>query len=133
MDSFYLIVLSIATVILILILAYIGMKLRNKSVTQAFPPQANSCPDYWGFDGSYCYIPKNGGKNTGSIYSADGKVTLNVSNTPGYNSDSATDRQYIYFGNTGWTVAGKTSDCQKRQWASQTGLMWDGITNFNGC
>ena len=135
MDTFYLIVSAIALVILILILAYVGMRLRNHNITQAFPPNAYSCPDYWTVDGSNCIVPRNGKKNTGGIYNMAGDLLLTPSNTPGLNTDTTkySGSVYLDITNTGWTAAGKSTDCRKKKWADERGLMWDGITNYNGC
>lgn len=36
----------------------------------------------------------------------------------------------IYGGNS---YAGLTARCAKRKWAIDNGIVWDGITNYNGC
>lgn len=33
----------------------------------------------------------------------------------------------------GNAYVGKTVRCAKRQWANENGIVWDGITNYNGC
>ena len=60
MDRFFIIVLSIAVVLLILILTFIGLMMKSTSTNNAvFPPVVNTCPDYWsvGMDTSSCAIP----------------------------------------------------------------------------
>ena len=124
MDVFYTIVLSIATVILILILTYIGIQMSNKNTSAAtFPPIANTCPDYWkvAVDGKSCEIPTSG-KNS---------VTLTATQVPaGY---SATPAPQIDFTNSGWSAGGKSALCSQKDWADSNKIVWDGVTNYNKC
>jgi hypothetical protein len=134
MDKFYIIVLSIAAVLLILILTYVGLLMTSKSAsTQNFPPTVASCPDYWpsGVDPSSCAIPVSGSKNTGSIYDINNNnaILLNGNNTPGY---SATNKAVV-FAHEGWSAGGSNTTCAQKKWATQYGIQWDGISNFNGC
>jgi len=62
MEQFYVIVITIAIVLLILALTYIGVFLIGDDTTQVtFPPHSNQCPDYWEVNGDgSCEIQKNG-------------------------------------------------------------------------
>ena len=40
--------------------------------------------------------------------------------------------ELIDFSSNDWGV-GASAICKKKIWASQYGLVWDGITNYNGC
>jgi len=133
MDIFYIIVLTVATIILILMLTYIGIQMRNKTGTSGtYPPVATMCPDYWQVanDGISCNIPASkNSKNAGTLYNGDA-LLITTSTTPGYNSGNVT----INFTDKGWTsTTGKTSVCAQKQWASTNNLMWDGVSNYNGC
>ena len=133
MDKFYLIVLTIATVLLILILTYVGILMNKKtSVSRPFPPNSGNCPDYWevsATDASLCIIPNNGGKNTGDIYNADGSNSLNASSTYGLTNDKSS----VNFTVASWGATGSTSTCSKKKWANLHGLLWDGVSNYNSC
>jgi hypothetical protein len=132
MDIFYIIVLTVATIILILMLTYIGIQMRNKTGTSGtYPPVATMCPDYWTVDndGISCKIPDPSNKNAGTLYK-DKALLITTSTTPGYNSVNTT----IDFTDKGWTsTTGKTSVCAQKQWASTNNVMWDGVSNYNGC
>jgi hypothetical protein len=125
MDIFYIIVLSVAIMLLILVLTYIGIKMmysRNSS-TNTFPPTASACPDYWDSDSNgRCVVPGSNATNHGSIDPSK----LN-SNTCGYVSPNSFD-----FNASCWTKSG-SSICSKNLWAKQNNITWDGITNYNGC
>jgi hypothetical protein len=136
MDIFYIIVLSIAVILLIIILTYIGIQMTknasSSSGSSAFPPKVSGCPDYWSSsttDPSSCIIPKIGSVNTKGIYDANGNLMLNSSKTFGFN----TTNNSINFADAGWTLGGISSTCSQKTWANQYGLMWDGISNFSGC
>lgn len=130
MDLFYIIVLSILTIFLIIVLSYYGIVLQKRVKDNiTFPPQPPSvCPDYWTLnsDGS-CKIPDSGSKNTGSIYGANNQVNLNTNSTYGYINGT------VDFNNNGWSSGGTNAVCNKKKWANVNGIVWDGITNFNGC
>ena len=92
MESFYLIVISIALLALIGILTYVGILMtyyRDKDTT--YPPVAATCPDFWMVSDenpTHCKLPtvptdnSIGIKNVGSIYSGN-TLELSASNTPG--------------------------------------------------
>lgn len=133
MDAFYLIVLSIVTVLLILILTYIGIKMTSAASGKvSYPPVSASCPDYWNTvstDPSSCLIPTNVSNNVGSIYDKSGKLLLNSSTTYGLDTNAMS----INFANKGWNVGGLSSLCGQKSWANQYGIQWDGVSNYNSC
>ena len=47
MDSFHLTVLTVASIILIISLATIGVVIQRSSSVTTFPPFASNCPDGW--------------------------------------------------------------------------------------
>lgn len=134
MDYFYIIVISVAIAMLIILLTFVGISLRKKSVSSqggVWPPFESTCPDYWQIDSTaseYCLIPgydrtKNKApRNTEGIYTSDGSLKINSTNTPGFESD----KNRINFSNTYYTA------CNKQKWANANGIMWDGYSNYNG-
>jgi hypothetical protein len=135
MDIFYIIVGSIATVILILMLTYIGIQMtKNQSSTanNVYPPNKSTCPDYWkvSTDLSYCIIPAAKSRNVGSIYNSTGANTISNAGAmvPGYNAN----KNSISFSDAGWGANG-TSTCNQKKFANTFGVYWDGVSNYNGC
>lgn len=127
METFYLIVLSVAIILLIIILAYIGIYGMNEKTKSAFPPVKYDCPDYWqkNEDGE-CVIPKSG-PNMGAF---DGGDT-----TPGSRSDMTginNDNDAINFEDAGWSAMG-SSRCSQKKWANDNNIVWDTVSNYNQC
>jgi hypothetical protein len=134
MDVFYLIVLSILAILLIIALTYIGITMTSTSnPTTIFPPNYSECPDYWTMssDLSACMIPKqnSGVSNLGNIYDSAGNNMLTSANTFGL----ASDKSKINFSDKGWNLGGVSAVCGQKNWARANGIVWDGISNFNGC
>jgi hypothetical protein len=142
MDIFYTIVLTVAVILLIAVLSYIGVKMTNNSSSVAiYPPTSLPCPDYWAQStdsngNTVCFIPPYVAAdssspipaNTGKIYGSDGVNTLN-SSTPGF----STNNNSINFSNPGWASFGKTNVCAQKQWANSNLIQWDGVSNFSSC
>ena len=132
MDIFYIIVLSVATVILILMLTYIGVVTIYRKSGTVYPPKASPCPDTWQSsvtDPKSCSIPAYGSSNTGSIYNTSKLLTLKTNTTPGLN----TNNNYIDFTNSDWTKGGISAICGQKSWSVKNNIMWDGVTNYNKC
>ena len=138
MDYFYIIVSVVLIVLLIIILTYIGIVMqRNIKNNTAYPPKPPSkCPDYWNIasNGS-CNIPKSTEKNGGKIYNNNNNI-LNTKfgqtgYTPGYNSNSTNPA--INFEDSNWNYGGSNAICNQKNWANTYNIVWDGVTNFNGC
>ena len=129
MELFYIIVLGIALVILIIILAIIGVGMKNNKGAGDWPPVEATCPDYWTIDGSgNCIIPKNGSRNTGSIYSGNTIASTFSSTTKGYfASTQTTSTPNIDFNDLYYIT------CNKQKWAKTNGIYWDGYSNYNNC
>lgn len=126
MNLFYTTVIGIAILILFIILIIIGVMIYNSKNSMVYPPTALDCPNYWVSDkdsnnNHICYVPNNG-VNVGIF---DGK------NTPGYNSN--TNGKYINFNDSKWGAAASNSTCAKYKWCKKNSILWDGISNFNGC
>jgi hypothetical protein len=139
MEKFHIIVLSIATVALILILIFVGILLSKGNTNEAYPPSYGTCPDYWEVDTdektntSKCIIPniQTTKLNIGNMYD-ESTMTLKdaITYTPGYSYDISNNvvTQYIDFSDSKWTGV-----CDKRKWANENGIVWDGISNYNSC
>ena len=121
MDIFYIIVPSIAICLLILILAFIGIKLANNNggklggVTATFPPQYSTCPDNWTTNSYGCLIPTDNVNGNTAILTGQKKAP------PGGTNNGAS----INFGTAGI--------CDLQTWANSNSIVWDGISNYNGC
>ena len=133
MNTFQIIVLVIATVLLILILTFFGVMLKyNKAgKSTAFPPNYGTCPDFWNLasDGSSCIIPGPTSLNTGDLYTpGTGSLTMSAQGTTGYIFDNSSNKAMINFNNSGWTGV-----CAWQTWANNNGVVWDGVSNYNSC
>ena len=131
MDSFHIIVLVIAIILLIVIFTSIGIITKYYSLdSNVFPSMANTCPDTWSVDtNNNCVIPASGTINAGVLYTGD-SINIDSGNTPGYDSS----KQTINFSdNTLWATGGKSALCNKKAWASKHSISWDGISNANVC
>ena len=140
MESFYLIVLGIAIVMLILVLTGIGLLMRTQTASSVYPPMANTCPDGWTIeaDGS-CTIPTAvGSANMGFI----------IAGTPYTDTDIKTsllkstkkDGPYPSFTassfsptDADWSSNKLSAVCQQKKWANTNNIVWDGISNYNSC
>ena len=134
METFHLVVLSVATVLLILVLIFIGLLMDKGDKNLAYPPSYGTCPDYWTLstDGSKCIIPTfQNNINVGSMYDNNTEqLTQYVVQTPGFSYDMSNNivTNYIDFNNAGWTGM-----CSKKEWANMLGVVWDGVSNYNEC
>lgn len=145
MDSFYIIVGTIAILLLIGILAFLGVAMNKQYVSRPYPERTiQKCPDYWKIDeNGRCIIPNNsnraGMNNVGDLPSSNLISTktkqYDVLYTPGLSSDSKT----IDFNSPDWnkfnTMVGSNLNpmCQKQQWLNEHNVVWDGISNNNVC
>jgi hypothetical protein len=123
MDYYYIIVSAVATIILVLILTYVGILMTSTQKKATYPPSYNLCPDYWQSNGSgTCNIPTTGMNAPSS--------TDWVGDVYGYtDGDTA-----INFSDPGWS-GGSTGEqrCGWQKWANANEIQWDGVTNYNGC
>jgi hypothetical protein len=132
MESFYLIVVGIAVVVLILLLTFIGIMLAGQYKKATFPPNSTTCPQGWKHDPSGCRVPivdgnnyKNTGRNGDSYYdptdrvSNDGLTTKTgtlspyVSNNSPLNSSSSNNKNkmpYLYEYTLSSTSGGDTDN-----------------------
>ena len=99
---------------------------KTSSGTNLYPPQYSSCPDYWSInDDGTCKIPESNQKNYGDLYGSSG---IDSSKIPyGYKSNGSID-----FSDKHWLKNG-TSICNQQIWAKTHNIVWDGVSNYNGC
>ena len=97
-------VLMVATCLLILLLAAVGVFAYYSKYGQDFPPVQSECPDYWKVnEDKTCTNVKNlGSCNDGGSHTMD-------FNTPEWTGDD-----------------GLTKKCH---WAQNCDIVWDGVTN----
>ena len=142
MDSFYLIVLSVATLILIILLAFLGWTMSNSKKGTKFPTITTSCPDNWQLDTStkdssgkpilLCKRPESG-YNVGSDTATANLTTYMTTRASiGYND---ADRTKLNFTDNVWNTDSKVPDpvCAKKAWAKKYSIAWDSIENANYC
>ncbi len=133
-DSFYLIVLSVATFILILVLGFMGWMLSHQNDEIKFPQVTISCPDFWAIDANNkCVAPASGKFNSGAAnslakYKAIGSTT--TTNVPGANNNN--NPTAFDSSDDGWGT-GSSATCNKRKWAIDNSIIWDSVTNVNFC
>ena len=128
MDSFYLIVLGVATLVLILMLAFLGWTMSKSKKGEKYPPIVKTCPDNWKVDSTVvpgkvlCKRPESSNYKYG-----DSNLTtyMTSSTSPGYVSAERTN--YINFADDKWTA------CGKRDWAKKYSVKWDSVDSANYC
>jgi hypothetical protein len=134
-DSFYLIVLSVATIILILVLGFMGWMLSHQKDEIKFPQVTISCPDFWDLSANNeCIQPASGKFNRGADdsltkYRALGSATN--ADVPGVVSSNG-NKIGFESSDAGWGT-GSSATCNKRKWANDNGILWDSVTNVNFC
>ena len=108
MEGFQRTVLTIAIILLILSLIFIGNSLRRAKASSSWPPILTKCPDYW----------------TDESEKGDGSACSNLKGlamTSGCASTNVDFSRAPYIGNGG--------TCAKKKWANGCGVTWDGITS----
>lgn len=148
MESFYYVVLTIAVVFLILILIFVGIMMQGQNKGQSFPPVANVCPDFWTIasDNKSCIVPGTTGntysttptgQNVGTIGTALSKYATDTLLNSAYASGTVpykfASSVIINPNDAYWSKNGKTATCGQKQWATQTGIQWGGVSNYNSC
>lgn len=109
--NFQQIVLLIACIVLIGSLILIGVALRNVNKNVKFPPIVSDCPDFWQ------NVSQDGESGLCENVNNLGTISNNCPTIP----DSMDFNQPLYEGPEGL--------CEKKTWANNCNLTWDGITN----
>lgn len=110
------IVLTIATILLIIILVVIGVSL-SKASEKNWPPIVGECPDYWvdmSGNGEKCF-------NTHSLGRCNLQSDLAKQTNDNENISTMNFNQSPFTGNNG--------NCAKYRWANACKVTWDGITS----
>lgn len=151
-DSFYLIVLSIAIIILIIALGFMGWMLSHQKDEIKFPGITTTCPDFWTIsqDGTKCEQPVNNfnkGTVKPGIKNKDKKDITSVleaykkpgtsewTTIPGKSTAAAEEKHTANSfdsNDAGWG-SGNDAICNKRKWANNNKINWDTVTNVNFC
>lgn len=114
-NKFNSIVLEVATIILIIVLAIIGILMYYSAKKSDFPPVVSECPDYWNVEST-----SNDGKTI-----CKNILKINPNNVSDTNSCNIVDTINFKGASDIDTI------CNKYKWASKCGVVWDGITNNN--
>ncbi len=136
MDSFYLIVLGVATLVLIILLAFLGWNMSNAKKGTKYPVITTTCPDNWTSekDGAniLCKRPLDGANQ---FNRGDAKLSeyMKTTTSVGYVSTDKTD--YLNFADNKWNTDVKTPNptCAKKAWAKTYGIKWDSVDSANYC
>ena len=115
--NFQKIVLTIAIVIFIIIMIFVGSVLYQNKYTTAFPPVISQCPDYW--------LDKQTSINNPDANSSEVQTAQNCVNVKNLGNSSCSKTMDF----TGSFWQGSTGSCNKYKWAKGCDLTWDGITN----
>ena len=111
--NFQKIVLTMATILLIVILVVIGVSLSKASVEESWPPIVGECPDYW--------VDMSG--NGEACFNSHSLGRCNIPGDPKVNGNKNT----MNFNQSPFT--GDNGDCAKYNWATSCKITWDGITS----
>ena len=117
MASFQNIVMTTASIILIICLIFIGIGLYRKKYKADYPPIIANCPDYWQ-DSSENWRDSSGNTNGSKCVNPLGLGKAGACNNRTTVMDFTTGQ---------WT--GSSGLCNKSKWAKECNLTWDGITN----
>ena len=132
MDSFYLIVLGVATFVLIIMLAFLGWTMSQTKKGENYPQIVKSCPDNWTVDSTVV---------AGKVVCTK-PSTLSNANLDAYMRDNTkagyvdTTNKYINFADEKWSSYDPkitNPNCAKRKWASTYGIKWDSLETANYC
>jgi len=135
MDNFYLIVITIAILLLIVILTYLGILMNNqKNSAIQFPTtEPHICPDYWKTDENedkktVCVVPVdevNIGDLLTTITTENDEIKTHLENTVGYNKKDNNIQTLDFNDEKEWSV------CKKKEWALKHNVFWNGVAEYS--
>lgn len=142
MDTFYLIVLGVATLVLILMLAFLGWNMSQVKKGSRYPTITTTCPDNWTAETKtigdakvlVCNRPTSG-YNMGNDTKQGNTVPYNVSLPSFMRNEKTGDKingAYILPTSEEWGKK-KNATCEKRDWANAYGIRWDSVESANYC
>lgn len=146
MEQFHFIVLTIATIFLILIFVFVGFLISQKNTKAEFPPigmEDNKCPNYWIVkeDGNKCINTAQDGvfKNIGDL----SKNYFDVQkNHPVFGVNAASNGLISYTAENEWILdktklgiidKGKSDECNAKKWSTFNDIVWDGVSSKTNC
>lgn len=135
MDTFYLIVLGVASLVLICMLAFLGWNMSQAKKGSRYPTITTSCPDNWiptetTVDNKInitCARPPSGQYNRGNDTGAGANIKYKDKSLTTFLTSDA-----INVTNPLW-AKDKDPTCEKREWASAYGIKWDSVESANYC
>ncbi len=127
MDTFYLIVLGVATLVLIVALSYMGYIMSETKKGTRYPEFTTTCPDNWIAESAdKCKRPASTKFNYGN---AELTTYLQNSTSIGYVDDTG---DYMNPSDPKWGANGDAV-CEKKKWVKKYALKWDSVENANYC
>ena len=132
--SFYVYVIIIMLIVLTISLVGMGVMITKEDTNMKYPPTTNTCPDYWNVDMcGNCIFPGMGKRNSGT-YAKDA-LLANKPPFPILNTYLDPSGQWVFNStSTQWTAAtGMSTICAQQDWAKTSGVLWDGVSNYNSC
>lgn len=127
MLDFYTIVVVIALVALVLVLIVVGIMMQKQDDDKPFPVYAAKCPDGWAIDASGCKVPDSAHPNNGKWEVIANEKTLydDISGGTQVTANNIVGK-HLQFKDS-------ATRCDKRKWARDAKVAWDGISNYNKC
>jgi len=121
MDNFHIITLVVASVSLILVLTIAGILLKKDEDSQKFPTSHKDVPDGW----------ERSVNTSNDVYTlTHTPVDVEVDDTTtNYTNPSTPVPDGVFIG----AVWKDIDICEKKKWADQNNVYWDGVTTYNGC
>ena len=116
--NFQKIVLTIAIVLFIIMLLFIGVMLYQSKYNKKYPPTISDCPDYWLDMTNTIGADASGNDSSGNTYGS----CINVKKL-----GNSSCKKIMDFTGSEWE--GSSGACKKYKWAKKCDLTWDGITN----
>lgn len=109
MQTFHIIILVSAIVILILSLYFVSRITKSSNASTSWPPNVPSCPDWWVADGY-----------------GDKQTCINKNDLGSCPTNAGETHQKMNFNTSNFT--GSNGLCNKYTWANNCNVSWDGIT-----
>ena len=147
MDSFYLIVLAVASLVLIVALAFMGWNMSNVKKGSRYPSITTSCPDNWTPTATTDPLSKkvvvrctrptpngyNYGINTGTTVDTNLSIYMTTAGSKGYlDQNEPNNANKLDFTAASWSAT-KDPTCAKRDWAKKYKIAWDSVASANYC
>lgn len=107
--EFYKTVFMIMLIVLFISLSIVGYAIYNSKNDKKYPPIVSECPDYYELSGNIC-------TDVHGLSSGDQSSCQNVNFSLFTNSNNA-------------GMGPNSAICEKKIWANNCGVNWDGITN----